>query len=112
MPVLIRKICNGVLLLLSLGAIGTATLKEALGYYMALLGANGFWLDHDIIYAIRSEWIVLAVGVLLLLPLREAWERKSEKSKIRVWLYAIGAPIIQFALLVLCIAQLLLLSNG
>lgn len=112
MPVLIRKICNGVLLLLSLGAIGTATLKEALGYYMALLGANGFWLDHDIIYAIRSEWIVLAVGVLLLFPLREAWERKSEKSKIRVWLYAIGAPIIQFALLVLCIAQLLLLSNG
>ncbi|MBR6760400.1 MAG: hypothetical protein IKM30_00005, partial [Oscillospiraceae bacterium] len=77
-----------------------------------LLGANGFWLDHDIIYAIRSEWIVLAVGVLLLFPLREAWERKSEKSKIRVWLYAIGAPIIQFALLVLCIAQLLLLSNG
>ncbi len=112
MPVVIRRAFSGVFILLSLGVIGTATLKEAVGYYAALLGTNGFWFDSDVIYAIRTEWIVLAAGVLLLFPLRNALERRSEKSKVGAWLYAIGAPLVQFALLVLCIAQLLSLSNG
>ncbi len=95
------------LVLLSIGMLYPTTFGGAVDYTLALIGANGLRLHTEMLYLLKTNWVPLLGGALLLLPIRQWLKRGAARSRILEWLGVLLAPLAEVLLLILCMGTLL-----
>lgn len=106
-PVALQRAIVVCMMLLSISTLYPASFGSAVDFGLALVGANGFRLHTEVLYALKINWLSLLGSAFLLLPIRQWLKRCAAHSRILNWLSVLLAPLSECLLLILCMGTLL-----